>query len=261
MRPVRTWIVWTEYREEWQQGREKESHEEMSEAEWRCIEAEFERLRRCRRSGSALCCGSWLSWTAPSQLPTPKNPCGWPRGLHSSTDSLGSWRPGACPSLSEMRFHLPSGLPKQLDKSLSSCHQSDALWEALEKFRAPRHPSSAVLGFGFAVPPCPAPHPAEAVAGRQSAAGRDQTMTRSFPCAPAPPAGSRGKPEAVNGGFLRLTNARCGFFLIISPYFFFFPREKAKADQFWGRADFKIVWEHRTAFIVLPTLFITTIPD
>lgn len=40
------------------------------------------------------------------------------------------------PSLSEMRLHLPSGLPKQLEKSLSSCcHQSDALWEALEKFR------------------------------------------------------------------------------------------------------------------------------
>ncbi|KAL9820968.1 uncharacterized protein GJ701_016302 isoform 4-T5 [Geothlypis trichas] len=79
-------------------GGPDETCEEMSEAEWRCIEAEFERLRRCRRSGSALCCGSWLSWTAPSQLPTPKNPCGWPRGLHSSTDSLGSWRPGACPS-------------------------------------------------------------------------------------------------------------------------------------------------------------------
>ncbi|XP_068032129.1 C-type lectin domain family 2 member B-like isoform X2 [Anomalospiza imberbis] len=40
--------------------------------------------------------------------------------------------------LSEMRLYLPSGLPKELEKSLSSCcHQSDALWEALEKFRNP----------------------------------------------------------------------------------------------------------------------------
>lgn len=36
----------------------------------------------------------------------------------------------------ETRLHLPSGLPKELEKSLSSCcRQSDALWEALEKFR------------------------------------------------------------------------------------------------------------------------------
>ncbi|XP_077028020.1 uncharacterized protein LOC143692217 isoform X4 [Agelaius phoeniceus] len=124
---------------DWRASEEKRHQDyliqEMSEAERRCIEAEFERLHCCWRSGSAPCCGGWLSWTAPSQLPMPKNHCGWPRGLHSSTDSSGSWRPGACPSLSEMRFHLSSGLPKQLDKSLSSCHQSDALWRALVKFR------------------------------------------------------------------------------------------------------------------------------
>ncbi|XP_010391149.3 uncharacterized protein LOC104685169 isoform X1 [Corvus cornix cornix] len=39
-------------------------------------------------------------------------------------------------SWSEMRLHLPSGLPKDLERSLSSCCcQSDALWEALERFR------------------------------------------------------------------------------------------------------------------------------
>ncbi|XP_054663528.1 uncharacterized protein LOC129198334 isoform X4 [Grus americana] len=40
------------------------------------------------------------------------------------------------PSWSEMRLHLPSGLPAELHKSLSSCHrQRDALREALEQFR------------------------------------------------------------------------------------------------------------------------------
>lgn len=55
--------------------------------------------------------------------------------MHSFTDSSGSWRPGSCPSLSEMRLHLPSGLLKELKSRSSCCHQSDALWEALEKFR------------------------------------------------------------------------------------------------------------------------------
>ncbi|KAM9591879.1 uncharacterized protein ACIBXB_005526 isoform 5-T5 [Morphnus guianensis] len=39
-------------------------------------------------------------------------------------------------SWSEMRLHLPSELPAELEKSLSSCRrQRDALWEALKEFR------------------------------------------------------------------------------------------------------------------------------
>ncbi|XP_064259268.1 uncharacterized protein LOC135289525 isoform X2 [Passer domesticus] len=52
--------------------------------------------------------------------------------------------------LSEMGLHLPSGLPKELKKSLSSCcHQSDVLWEALEKLRASvlGQPSPGISGF------------------------------------------------------------------------------------------------------------------
>ncbi|XP_019137411.2 uncharacterized protein LOC104685169 isoform X2 [Corvus cornix cornix] len=51
----------------------------------------------CWRSRSTQCWGGWLSWVTASQLPMPKNHCRWPRGLHNSTDSLGCWRPGACP--------------------------------------------------------------------------------------------------------------------------------------------------------------------
>lgn len=69
----------------------------------------------------------------------------------------------------------------------------------------------------------------------------------------------RGKSEAINGVFCDLRMPGAVFFLILSPYLF--SRKKAKADQFWGRADFTTVWEHRTAFIVLSTLFVTTIPD
>lgn len=57
---------------------------------------------------------------------------GWglnvPRPTSISIASLPSWR--------EMRLHLPSGLPTELEKSLSSCRrQRDALREALKEFR------------------------------------------------------------------------------------------------------------------------------
>ncbi|RLW05229.1 hypothetical protein DV515_00005258, partial [Chloebia gouldiae] len=95
---------------------------EMREAERRRTEAEFERLRRLLAEPERTDVGSIIS------------------------------------SLSEMRLHLPSGLPKELEKSLSSCcHQSDALWEALEKFRGRReqasegHRDTRVPGLGYGV--------------------------------------------------------------------------------------------------------------
>ncbi|XP_054663526.1 uncharacterized protein LOC129198334 isoform X2 [Grus americana] len=51
------------------------------------------------------------------------------------------------PSWSEMRLHLPSGLPAELHKSLSSCHrQRDALREALEQFRGILGRDSGIWG-------------------------------------------------------------------------------------------------------------------
>ncbi|XP_039585752.1 uncharacterized protein LOC120512010 isoform X2 [Passer montanus] len=71
------------------------------------------------------------------------------------TEYKGEWQHGKekenhLVNLSEMGLHLPSGLPKELKKSLSSCcHQSDVLWEALEKLRASvlGQPSPGISGF------------------------------------------------------------------------------------------------------------------
>ncbi|KAM6228700.1 uncharacterized protein M6G45_016228 isoform 3-T3 [Spheniscus humboldti] len=95
------------------------------------------------RRRSARCWGGWRSWTPPSKPPRRKNLCGWPRGSRGSTGSSGSWRPSPCPSWSEPRLHLPSGLPAELEKSLSSCRrQRAALREALEEFRGMGRPET-----------------------------------------------------------------------------------------------------------------------
>ncbi|XP_064592851.1 uncharacterized protein LOC135460111 [Zonotrichia leucophrys gambelii] len=145
-----------------------EISEEMSEAERRCIEAEFERLRCCWRSGSGsapMLGGSYADRERLVASHPYRSSCGEVLGCyihHITPAPLISF-----PSLSEMRLHLPSGLPRQLEKSLSSCcHQSDALWEALEKFRASvlGQPSQGISGF------CPSRQLANVVAGMQELA-------------------------------------------------------------------------------------------
>ncbi|XP_030824181.1 uncharacterized protein LOC115915166 isoform X1 [Camarhynchus parvulus] len=126
-------------------GGPDETCEEMSEAERCRIKAEFERLRRLRAEREravlrrlAELDGTFAATQAEKSLQVAEGVAQLHRLIRQLEAKCLPQDVGRIlSSLSEMRLHLPSGLPKQLEKSLSSCcHQSDALWEALEKFRA-----------------------------------------------------------------------------------------------------------------------------
>ncbi|XP_030916640.1 uncharacterized protein LOC102040053 isoform X2 [Geospiza fortis] len=130
----------------WRASEEKRHQDylEMSEAERCRIKAEFERLRRLRAEREravlrrlAELDGTFAATQAEKSLQVAEGVAQLHRLIRQLEAKCLPQDVGRIlSSLSEMRLHLPSGLPKQLEKSLSSCcHQSDALWEALEKFR------------------------------------------------------------------------------------------------------------------------------
>ncbi|XP_058280152.1 E3 ubiquitin-protein ligase TRIM11-like isoform X2 [Hirundo rustica] len=130
---------------DWRVSEEKRHQDylEMSEAERRRIQAEFERLRRLLAEQERTVLGrlaelddTFAATHAEKSLRVAEGVAQVHRLIGQLEARCLTQDVGSILS-SEMRLHLPSGLPKELEKSLSSCcRQSDALWEALEKFRA-----------------------------------------------------------------------------------------------------------------------------
>ncbi|XP_014107857.1 PREDICTED: E3 ubiquitin-protein ligase TRIM11-like [Pseudopodoces humilis] len=129
---------------DWRASEEKRHQDylETSEAKRRRIEAEFERLRRLLAEQERTALGrlaeldnTFTATHAEKSLRVAKGVAQLHRLIGQLEACCLSQDAGSILS-SEVRLHLPSGLPKELEKSLSSCcRQSDALWEALEKFR------------------------------------------------------------------------------------------------------------------------------
>ncbi|XP_062369751.1 E3 ubiquitin-protein ligase TRIM11-like isoform X3 [Cinclus cinclus] len=126
-----------------------ETCEEMSEAKRGRIEAEFERLRRLLAEQERTVLGRLAELDHTFAAAHAEKSLRVAEGVAQLHRLIGQLEARCSPqdvgstlsSWSEMRLHLPSGLPKELEKSLSSCcRQSHALWEALETFRDTDHP-------------------------------------------------------------------------------------------------------------------------
>ncbi|GAB0201511.1 E3 ubiquitin-protein ligase TRIM7-like [Grus japonensis] len=131
---------------DWRASEEKRrlDYLETSGAERRRIGAEFERLRRFLAEKERAVLGRLAELDAAFEAAQVEKSSRVAEGivrLHGLIGQLEAQDIGSVlSSWSEMRLHLPSGLPAELHKSLSSCHrQRDALREALEQFRESHH--------------------------------------------------------------------------------------------------------------------------
>ncbi|XP_062369750.1 E3 ubiquitin-protein ligase TRIM7-like isoform X2 [Cinclus cinclus] len=136
---------------DWRASEEKRHQDylEMSEAKRGRIEAEFERLRRLLAEQERTVLGRLAELDHTFAAAHAEKSLRVAEGVAQLHRLIGQLEARCSPqdvgstlsSWSEMRLHLPSGLPKELEKSLSSCcRQSHALWEALETFRDTDHP-------------------------------------------------------------------------------------------------------------------------
>ncbi|KAM4879362.1 E3 ubiquitin-protein ligase TRIM11-like isoform 4-T5 [Sylvia borin] len=129
---------------EWRVNEEKRHQDylDMSEAERRRIQAEFERLRQLLAEQERTVLGRLAELDDTFAATHAEKSLRVAEGVAQLHRLIAQLEARCLPQnvgsilTSEMRLHLPSGLPKELEKSLSSCcRQSDALWEALEKLR------------------------------------------------------------------------------------------------------------------------------
>ncbi|XP_050770783.1 E3 ubiquitin-protein ligase TRIM11-like isoform X3 [Gymnogyps californianus] len=136
---------------DWRASEEKRrlDYLETSEAERRRIGAEFERLRRFLAEKEHAVLGRLAELDAAFEATQAEKSLRVAEGiarLHGLIGQLEAKHPpqdigSILSSWREMRLHLPSGLPTELEKSLSSCRrQRDALREALKEFRAKTTP-------------------------------------------------------------------------------------------------------------------------
>ncbi|KAM4879359.1 uncharacterized protein FYW23_015461 isoform 2-T2 [Sylvia borin] len=136
---------------EWRVNEEKRHQDylDMSEAERRRIQAEFERLRQLLAEQERTVLGRLAELDDTFAATHAEKSLRVAEGVAQLHRLIAQLEARCLPQnvgsilTSEMRLHLPSGLPKELEKSLSSCcRQSDALWEALEKLRGRREQAS-----------------------------------------------------------------------------------------------------------------------
>ncbi|KAM9591880.1 E3 ubiquitin-protein ligase TRIM7-like isoform 6-T6 [Morphnus guianensis] len=131
---------------DWRTSEEKRHRDylETSEAERRRIEAEFERLHRFLAEKERAVLGRLAELEAAFEAAQAEKSLRVAEGITRLHGLIGQLEVKRTPqdigsilsSWSEMRLHLPSELPAELEKSLSSCRrQRDALWEALKEFR------------------------------------------------------------------------------------------------------------------------------
>ncbi|KAM6188504.1 zinc finger protein RFP-like isoform 2-T2 [Sarcoramphus papa] len=143
---------------DWRASEEKRrlDYLETSEAERRRIGAEFERLRRFLAEKEHAVLGRLAELDAAFEATQAEKSLRVAEGiarLHGLIRQLEAKHPpqdigSILSSWREMRLHLPSGLPTELEKSLSSCRrQRDALREALKEFRGPQPPPPTCPAF------------------------------------------------------------------------------------------------------------------
>ncbi|XP_050770781.1 E3 ubiquitin-protein ligase TRIM7-like isoform X1 [Gymnogyps californianus] len=145
---------------DWRASEEKRrlDYLETSEAERRRIGAEFERLRRFLAEKEHAVLGRLAELDAAFEATQAEKSLRVAEGiarLHGLIGQLEAKHPpqdigSILSSWREMRLHLPSGLPTELEKSLSSCRrQRDALREALKEFRERGRPKTKAERGGF----------------------------------------------------------------------------------------------------------------
>ncbi|XP_029862155.1 E3 ubiquitin-protein ligase TRIM7-like [Aquila chrysaetos chrysaetos] len=138
---------------DWRTSEEKRHRDylETSEAERRRIGAEFERLHRFLAEKERAVLGRLAELDAAFEAAQAEKSLQVAEGITRLHGLIGQLEAKRTPqdigsilsSWSEMRLHLPSELPAELEKSLSSCRrQRDALWEALKEFRDTGQPET-----------------------------------------------------------------------------------------------------------------------
>ncbi|KAM6228698.1 uncharacterized protein M6G45_016228 isoform 1-T1 [Spheniscus humboldti] len=138
---------------DWRASEEKRrlDYLETSEAERRRIGAEFERLRRVLAEKERAVLGRLAELDAAFETAQAEKSLRVAEGIAGLHGLIGQLEAKPLPqdigsilsSWSEPRLHLPSGLPAELEKSLSSCRrQRAALREALEEFRGMGRPET-----------------------------------------------------------------------------------------------------------------------
>ncbi|XP_076216739.1 E3 ubiquitin-protein ligase TRIM7-like [Aptenodytes patagonicus] len=138
---------------DWRASEEKRrlDYLETSEAERRRVGAEFERLRRVLAEKERAVLGRLAELDATFETAQAEKSLRVAEGIARLQGLIGQLEAKRLPqdigsilsSWSEPRLHLPSGLPAELEKSLSSCRrQRAALQEALEEFRGTGRPET-----------------------------------------------------------------------------------------------------------------------
>ncbi|XP_074990807.1 E3 ubiquitin-protein ligase TRIM7-like isoform X2 [Calonectris borealis] len=138
---------------DWKASEEKRrlDYLETSEAERRRIGAEFERLRRFLTEKERAVLGRLAELDAAFEAAQAEKSLRVAEGIARLHGLIGQLEAKRLPqdlgsilsSRNEMRLHLPSGLPTELEKNLSSCRrQRDALQEALREFRDTGRPEA-----------------------------------------------------------------------------------------------------------------------
>ncbi|XP_068265427.1 E3 ubiquitin-protein ligase TRIM39-like isoform X5 [Nyctibius grandis] len=143
---------------DWRASEEKRrlDYLDTSEAERCRLRAEFERLRRLLAEKEREVLGRLAELDAAFEATQVEKSLRVAEGIVRLQGLIGQLEAKRLPqdigsilsSWSEMKLHLPSGLPVELEKSLSSCRrQRDALREALKEFgaKAAPEPSAAPL--------------------------------------------------------------------------------------------------------------------
>ncbi|XP_049649007.1 E3 ubiquitin-protein ligase TRIM7-like [Accipiter gentilis] len=138
---------------DWRTNEEKRHRDylETSKAERRRIGAEFERLHRFLVEKEHVVLGRLAELDAAFEAAQAEKSLRVAEGITRLHGLIGQLEVKRTPqdigsilsSWSEMRLHLPSELPTELEKSLSSCRrQRDALWQALKEFRDTGQPET-----------------------------------------------------------------------------------------------------------------------